>query len=76
MPQLDRTGPQGKGPQTGRGQGPCRGDDQNMIRRFFSRRGGRRGYGLGANRPLALEAEEKMLRERLAEIEQAKKDQS
>ena len=25
MPNMDKTGPQGQGPQTGRGQGPCGG---------------------------------------------------
>lgn len=28
MPGFDRTGPQGQGPQTGRGQGPCNPDAQ------------------------------------------------
>ncbi|KKS31446.1 MAG: hypothetical protein UV00_C0005G0022 [candidate division WWE3 bacterium GW2011_GWF1_42_14] len=41
MPYFDRTGPQGQGPMTGRGMGPCGGD------MGFGRRGFGRGYGRG-----------------------------
>ena len=41
MPNKDRTGPEGKGPKTGRGLGPC-GDG--------TPKGGGRGMGLGLGR--------------------------
>ncbi len=44
MPLFDRTGPEGIGPQTGRGMGPC-GDGYGYGRRGFGF--GRRGYGRG-----------------------------
>jgi hypothetical protein len=44
MPLFDGTGPQGFGPQTGRGTGPC-GDGYGYGRRGFGF--GRRGYGRG-----------------------------
>ncbi len=43
MPKGDGTGPQGKGPKTGRGLGPCP-DDQNVRK---PARGGGRGSGRG-----------------------------
>jgi len=43
MPAFDGTGPQGKGPMTGRGMGPC---GKGMGRKFAIRFGfGRRGLG-------------------------------
>jgi hypothetical protein len=49
MPNLDGTGPQGKGPQTGRGLGNCSPDDKNLTannnRQPF---GQRAGLGLGS----------------------------
>ncbi|MBU0577119.1 DUF5320 domain-containing protein [Patescibacteria group bacterium] len=45
MPNFDKTGPEGKGPMTGRGMGPCnpnaprgcnRGRGRNLGRRFNS----------------------------------------
>ena len=47
MPNKDKTGPQGKGPLTGRGLGPC--NTGTGIRRG-SRGGGGRGRGLGLGR--------------------------
>ena len=47
MPRFDKTGPQGKGPKTGRGTGPCNEDqskstDFGRIRRgFLSRKAGK-----------------------------------
>ena len=41
MPNFDRTGPQGMGPRTGRGMGPCGGFNRGgfgrgCVNRFFS----------------------------------------
>lgn len=46
MPGFDRTGPEGKGPKTGRGFGKCASDQEELEktvgwRLFGSRRGGR-----------------------------------
>jgi len=77
MPNMDRTGPLGKGPH-GRGMGPCRSGGQNF------RMGGGRGMGRGRGFPAmtgsgtdlsndlgaevqALEARLKILKERLAD---------
>ena len=44
MPNRDKTGPEGKGPKTGRGAGPCgNGNSQNKVQRP----GASRGQGLG-----------------------------
>jgi len=48
MPNYDRTGPDGKGPLTGRGKGPCKKDQPNVKRPrrgFFGQ-----GRGRGRNR--------------------------
>lgn len=52
MPQGDGTGPQGQGPQTGRGVGPCNTQQQatsntTQNEGFFQRL--RRGLGVGRN---------------------------
>ena len=60
MPRKDKTGPEGKGPKTGRGLGDCSPEDvkdieketekayDNVIGRGFRRgRGGRRGRRIG-----------------------------
>jgi len=48
MPMLDGTGPNGLGPMTGRGLGPCSGNaPQAGWRRFFGGFGRGRGLGLG-----------------------------
>jgi len=72
MPQLDKTGPLGQGPATGRRLGPCSG---GMGRGWF----GRYGYGFGFRRFIspknelaALEEEEQMLEEELAYIREEK----
>lgn len=44
MPQQDGTGPQGKGPKTGRQRGKC-GDAQPQGRGFGNGRGGGLGRG-------------------------------
>jgi hypothetical protein len=44
MPNLDQTGPQGKGPKTGRGLGKCQNQNRNQENSDFprnSRRGNR-----------------------------------
>ena len=43
MPRLDRTGPEGKGPKTGRGLGNCEKNERNSKEDF--RRGSGRGRG-------------------------------
>jgi hypothetical protein len=57
MPGLDRTGPEGQGPTTGRGLGRCRkqqpaGNDvsENTPRRRFNSDETGQGQGLGAGR--------------------------
>lgn len=72
MPQLDQTGPQGLGPKTGRGTGPCA---DNMTARFGCFRG--RGFGCRRfispkNELVALEEEEKALENELALIKEEK----
>ena len=67
MPGLDRTGPMGQGPLTGRGFGPC-GRGLGFGRGF--------GRGFGFRRiPRITEKEEKeMLQEELEDIEAEKKE--
>jgi hypothetical protein len=52
MPRFDGTGPQGKGPKTGRGMGDCNGDKPKSTD-FGRGRGLGRGFGQGrgANQP-------------------------
>lgn len=45
MPMLDGTGPEGKGPKTGRNLGKCE-DKKNIIKRPF-----RLGFGRGRKNP-------------------------
>ncbi len=83
MPQFDGTGPQGRGPMTGWGRGPC-GAGQGFGRRGFGRgpgfgRGLGRGFGPGFrgwspadwSEPVALSKEEqkKILEAELAELQ-------
>jgi len=66
MPQLDKTGPMGEGPGTGRGMGPC---GAGM------RRGGccgRRRFISPKNELSALEEEEKALEKELETIREEK----
>ena len=74
MPQLDKTGPAGQGPMTGRGMGPC---GAGMRRGWGCGYG--RGFGFGRRRFIspknemaALEEEEKMLVEELQAIREEK----
>jgi len=52
MPGFDKTGPQGEGPLTGRGDGPCLSDSQkSIIEKLFGRgRGLGRALGRGLGR--------------------------
>ncbi|HOY56228.1 MAG TPA: DUF5320 family protein [bacterium] len=67
MPRLNRTGPAGQGPMTGRGLGPCGGG----MRMGYGCRG---GYGYGRrfispkNELAALEEEEQMMVEELSAV--------
>jgi len=77
MPFGDGTGPSGLGPGTGWGRGPCgaglrrgRGFSRGFGRGF----GGRRFFNAWQPTAKDLAAEEKLLKEELAEIEKAKKD--
>ncbi|MEE4259861.1 MAG: DUF5320 domain-containing protein [Bacteroidales bacterium] len=46
MPRLDKTGPEGKGPKTGRGLGDCnKTTSDDMPGRWWRGRFGRRGAG-------------------------------
>lgn len=51
MPNRDGTGPMGIGPLTGRGMGPCKGNNQNALPGRGRRNGfrGMNGYGYGFN---------------------------
>jgi hypothetical protein len=68
MPALDKTGPEGKGPLTGRGFGNCEG--AKTIRAGFSRGFGR-GFAQRRNAPSTQSREElkKALEQEKAEIE-------
>ena len=46
MPRGDKTGPEGQGPKTGRGLGPCNGENQKGSQ-FPKQLGRGRGRGLG-----------------------------
>ena len=50
MPREDGTGPEGMGPKTGRGAGPCADDDVRGSRRAGSNAGTGKGFGRGAGR--------------------------
>ena len=52
MPRGDRTGPEGKGPMTGRGEGYCSGNEDPGFANEGPRRGGGFGFGLGGGRGL------------------------
>ncbi|MDI3544356.1 MAG: hypothetical protein PWQ28_637 [Candidatus Woesearchaeota archaeon] len=80
MPNMDGTGPMGEGPMTGRGLGRCSSRRYAGNGRIGFGRGFGRGLGWGfrgyRNAPLdietekkELEAEKKLIEERLAELE-------
>ena len=64
MPRLDGTGPQGMGPMTGRGMGPC------CV--GWGRSFGRRRFASPKNELAALEEEEQMLQEELKALKEEK----
>ncbi len=69
MPRLDRTGPMGQGPRTGRGLGPC----GLGLRRGWGCWGGYgRRFISPKNELAALEDEEKILEEELAAVREEK----
>jgi len=82
MSYRDGTGPNGQGPMTGRGMGPCAGGARAMIGRGMGRgNGGRRqmGYGMGmgfappvyaASTKERLQSEKAMLEAELKAIEE------
>ncbi|NLE07082.1 MAG: DUF5320 domain-containing protein [Parcubacteria group bacterium] len=72
MPKLDKTGPMGQGPMTGRGMGPC-GGGLGRGRGFRARSFGCRRFISPKNELASLEEEEKMLEEELAFIREEKK---
>lgn len=50
MPGGDKTGPEGRGPRTGRGAGYCAGNDQPGFAEPGPRQGGGFGFGFGFGR--------------------------
>lgn len=50
MPRGDRTGPEGRGPMTGRGQGYCSGNKEPGFQDAGPRRGFGFGFGYGGGR--------------------------
>ncbi|MFA5746563.1 MAG: DUF5320 family protein [Candidatus Paceibacterota bacterium] len=69
MPQLDKTGPMGEGPGTGRGTGPC---GAGMLRGWGCCGFGRRRFISPKNELSALEEEEKALEKELETIREEK----
>ncbi len=52
MPGGDRTGPEGRGPMTGRGAGDCSGNQEPGVENDSPRRGFGFGFGFGGGRGL------------------------
>ena len=73
MPALDKTGPQGQGPMTGRGLGPC---GQGLKRGLGRGRGFGRGLGryFGWNAPQTTEDRKKDLTEYKKALEEELED--
>lgn len=85
MPRRDATGPRGMGPRTGRGLGPCGGNEVPMAAiapgiglglglgwRWGRRRGGRGGFGpgpLAESVPAAPANDTQALRQQVAALE-------
>ncbi len=66
MPNMDKTGPQGLGPMTGRGMGPCGGGMRRGCGRGF---GMGRGFGYRRQVTLTKDEEKKILEADLKDIE-------
>ena len=78
MPRLDKTGPMGVGPMTGRGFGPC-GMGMGLGRRFGLGRRMGRGFGWGVpqtkkDQLSALSDYKKALLEELKDIDKEEKE--
>jgi len=74
MPYKNGTGPNGQGPMTGRGMGPCAGDARAMGGRGMGRgngagRGMGRGYGMGFAPPVYAAPTKEMLQSEKAMLE-------
>lgn len=76
MPRFDGTGPQGFGPRSGRGMGPCgagmgygRGDARGFGRRFYTKK---EESGILNEEVEDLEQELKAIKERLSELKDQK----
>ena len=74
MPYKDGTGPNGQGPMTGRGIGPCSGGaramgGRGMGRGFGGRRGMGRGMGMGFAPPVYAAPTTEMLQSEKAMLE-------
>jgi len=75
MPYRDGTGPQGAGPATGGGMGPCgRGLRQGRGNWFSKGLGGFSRPRIVKDEKTALDEEEKMLKEELNQVQKAKED--
>ena len=78
MPNFDKTGPAGKGPATGRGQGPCAESQQSssFMGGFMQccRGCGRRIRGRFFQNQNSLEDQEKFLESELQSVRDAKKN--
>jgi len=73
MPNMNGTGPQGQGPMTGRGLGPCGGGMRRGCGRGFGRGFGRGRFALGTEQvTLTKDQEKKVLEAELVEIEAEK----
>ncbi|MEA2113158.1 MAG: DUF5320 domain-containing protein [Patescibacteria group bacterium] len=72
MPGLNRTGPEGQGPRTGRGLGPCGGGTGWRGWRRWGRGLGFGRFWSAKNKKDVLEDEEKTLEEELREVRKEK----
>jgi hypothetical protein len=71
MPAIDKTGPNGQGPLTGRGLGPC----GSGFARGFGRGCGRRAYpSVDSTRTITKNQEKEILEQELEEIEAQKEE--
>jgi hypothetical protein len=50
MPRFDGTGPQGKGPKTGRGLGRCFNSTEQQPQQDVQQQYGSKGFGMGIGR--------------------------
>jgi hypothetical protein len=64
MPRMDKTGPMGIGPKTGRGLGQCNNEDNKTMPRFGRRKGLGRGMGRGLGRCFVANDKETLLNQK------------